>query len=174
MVCERCHVEHDGSYGSGRFCGVKCARGFSSMGARDHINRLVSWRAKQANWKPPPVKITPEMIAKRVGSFLDFHARKPWERMGARYRRRIVLKEQGGRCLECGITEWNGKPITLEIDHINGDHRDNRRENLRGLCPNCHSQTPTFRYTAFAIEVRRRAQAGMRMESDHAGNVARP
>lgn len=49
------------------------------------------------------------------------------------------------KCEECGITDWNGKRISLELDHINGDNTDNRIENLRILCPNCHSQTPTFR-----------------------------
>ena len=49
------------------------------------------------------------------------------------------------RCEECGIDEWNGLPIVLELDHINGDNSDNSLENLKILCPNCHSQTPTFR-----------------------------
>lgn len=48
-------------------------------------------------------------------------------------------------CEVCGISEWQGQAITLEIDHVNGDHSDNRLENLRYLCPNCHSQTPTFK-----------------------------
>jgi len=48
-------------------------------------------------------------------------------------------------CTECGITNWNGKDIVLEIDHINGDNTDNRIENLRYLCPNCHSQTSTYK-----------------------------
>ncbi|MER5761643.1 HNH endonuclease signature motif containing protein [Streptomyces sp. NPDC002082] len=48
-------------------------------------------------------------------------------------------------CAECGIATWMGEPLPLEIDHINGDWRDNRPENLRFLCPNCHSATDTYR-----------------------------
>lgn len=60
-------------------------------------------------------------------------------------RRKIVIAEQTGICSSCGLSEWLGKPLTLEIDHINGDHSDHRRENLTGVCPNCHSLTPTWR-----------------------------
>jgi 5-methylcytosine-specific restriction endonuclease McrA len=49
------------------------------------------------------------------------------------------------QCEECGIVEWNGSEISFELDHINGVNNDNRIENLRILCPNCHSQTKTFR-----------------------------
>ena len=40
--------------------------------------------------------------------------------------------------------QWQGETLTLHVDHINGDFHDNGIENLRFLCPNCHSQTPTF------------------------------
>ena len=49
------------------------------------------------------------------------------------------------KCQLCGLeNEWHGKPIVLRLDHINGTNNDHRIENLRMLCPNCDSQTPTF------------------------------
>lgn len=47
-------------------------------------------------------------------------------------------------CEECGISEWQSKPLTLHLDHIDGDNVNNSLDNLRILCPNCHTQTPTF------------------------------
>ncbi|MER6557745.1 HNH endonuclease [Streptomyces sp. NPDC001027] len=48
-------------------------------------------------------------------------------------------------CDECGIGDtWQGRRLVLEIDHVNGDRLDNRRKNLRYLCPSCHSQTRSF------------------------------
>lgn len=53
------------------------------------------------------------------------------------------LKEK--KCEWCELTEWRGQPISLELDHIDGDKTNNTLSNLRILCPNCHAQTPTYR-----------------------------
>jgi len=61
--------------------------------------------------------------------------------------RQVILRENilPYDCGICGMTpEWNGRPLVLRLDHKNGERNDDRRENLRFLCPNCDSQTPTF------------------------------
>lgn len=64
---------------------------------------------------------------------------------GVSIKKRLYEMGVKEECTACGLgNEWNGKPISLQLEHINGIHDDNRLENLTILCPNCHSQTSTF------------------------------
>lgn len=58
--------------------------------------------------------------------------------------RRVLTALRGYNCECCGLSSWQGKDIVLQVDHINGDPYNNTPENLRLICPNCHSQTDTF------------------------------
>lgn len=71
------------------------------------------------------------------------------------FKRRLAREGlRGERCAECGIGEWRGKQIVLELHHVNGQKADHRPENVILLCPNCHSQTESCR-------ARNRSQSGV-------------
>ena len=55
--------------------------------------------------------------------------------------RRYLSEDRGYTCECCGISEWNGREITLQVDHINGNSGNDTPTNVRLICPNCHSQT---------------------------------
>lgn len=81
------------------------------------------------------------------------------------------LKEYKCEC--CGITEWNNKPIALQLHHINGIHNDNRLSNLQLLCPNCHSQTDNFASKGRGTAIIRKAENLSKEDIDLIMNTVR-
>jgi len=64
---------------------------------------------------------------------------------GVKSVRRYLIEENGESCDECGLGPiWNDNPLTLQTDHIDGNSDNNATNNVRLLCPNCHTQTETY------------------------------
>lgn len=59
--------------------------------------------------------------------------------------RHFLLKIDGNKCTKCKNTHWNGLPIPIEVEHVDGNSENNTRKNLCLLCPSCHAQTPTYK-----------------------------
>ena len=59
--------------------------------------------------------------------------------------KKVLTKLYGYKCMVCGLKTWLDKTVSLELDHIDGNSSNNDSSNLRMLCPNCHSQTPTWK-----------------------------
>jgi|SRR5271166_3216461 len=162
MTCEMCNGSNDGSYGSGRFCSEKCSRGFSSKAKRGKINQRVSELAKQNNWAknlagfgfksgydPRRHIVTPEQRQKSVVVAAQKREEEllvtPWEELTRFMKRKRVILEQGRCCARCEVSKWLGTILSLEYHHKDGNRLNDTRENVEALCPNCHSQTDTFR-----------------------------
>jgi Zn finger protein HypA/HybF involved in hydrogenase expression len=122
-----------------KFCSKSCAntRTFSEEAKLKKKNKSILWYqnlSEEANVSSNHVKS--QKIKK---------ASKLFEQLGPDTRRRLVIQEQNNQCNKCKLSEWLGEPLTLEIDHMDGNNRNNFRENLEALCPNCHSLTLTWR-----------------------------
>lgn len=87
-------------------------------------------------------KVKKEEI-ERTGHFINGEIN---DQKARRTARRYLKEKYGNKCSICGITEWNGKDITLIVDHIDGDITNTNIDNFRLICPNCDSQLPTFKF----------------------------
>jgi hypothetical protein len=119
-------------------------KGISLHQASSELNltTVTLWRrAKKLNlkWKDIPRvnfnKIPTEEIL--AGNYPEYQTFK--------LKNRLILEGiKNNKCEVCGISEWNSNPINMQLDHIDGDPHNHRLENLRMICPNCHSQTETY------------------------------
>ena len=90
-----------------------------------------------------------EEIEKRIESFKKTIKEKimnmDFSLLGYDAIKKRLFYEQNGKCNKCGNDMWLGKPIPLELEHKDGNHNNNSRDNVELLCPNCHAQTDTYR-----------------------------
>ena len=105
-----------------------------------HFNTFKKYALSYGCYKPNQAgKGLKKDIKKRIKSIENYATRASV--------RKAILEQNliEYKCSVCGLQdEWNGSKISLHLDHINGENGDHRLENLRFLCPNCHSQTQTY------------------------------
>lgn len=122
--------------------GLRYAGGTHSL-YRNRINRLgldtSHWKGTRPGWNGGLSN------KKTADQILVYNPDAVYRAQAYQLRRAMIEVGIAYECAECGQgPEWNGGPLTLQIEHKNGDSRDNRRENLCFLCPNCHTQTETY------------------------------
>ncbi len=147
-ICPGCQAEFEAIKRWGyekKFCSRKCA---NSRVFTEETNKLKSVKSK-AFYDSLTVedKQRRSEIISKAGqqSSLKKIQNQSFGTLGWGLKRRQILLEQDNCCSECRIEqEWNGKPLKFQLDHIDGDRANNTRENLRMICPNCHSQTETY------------------------------
>jgi nitrate reductase cytochrome c-type subunit len=149
-ICEKCGSSFERSIKGykKRFCSRSCAnsRKWSKEASK---KRAKTNKETWAKMKPEILKERKKKMAsitkKRMATYQNTFMSTNFDMLPHGTKRRRILIEQNNCCLECGIKEWRGNPISLELDHIDGNRKNETRNNLRYLCPNCHAQTPTWR-----------------------------
>ena len=121
-----------------RKMGYRCVTGNANIAVKNRIKRL---NIDVTHWNNDE-----KYLIRKTAISNNEYFQKGIARNGSGIRNRLIkynLIEY--KCALCGNTGlWNNKKLILQVDHINGEHDDNRLENLRFLCPNCHSQTDTY------------------------------
>ena len=142
MKCLKCNKEHDGSFGSGKFCSKSCA---NSRIRTEEIKRKISKGVLDSEWWKRidySHNSNPDKIEKNKTTWKE---KRNWESAHISSIKKWYKEEMDDTCEECGIKDWNGKRLPKEVDHIDGNTNNNSKDNLKLLCPNCHSQTDTWR-----------------------------
>ena len=136
--CPRCGAQHKKL---GTYCSRSCAnsRIFSDEAK---LKKSIALKGKPAFRSHYDKEA---QAAKSRQRWLEKYNATPFVELGIENRRRRVFEEQDYCCNKCGISEWQGCKIPLELEHKDGNSTNNVRENLEGLCPNCHSITDTWR-----------------------------
>lgn len=112
-----------------------------------HFNTFKRWALKLGVWQPNAGTKGMNIPSSKKFKTEDILDGKHPGYAPHRLKKRLVEESyKEDKCEECGLENtWNGNPLTLELDHIDGDRTNNSLDNLKILCPNCHTQTCTYK-----------------------------
>lgn len=144
-------------YSNGKFCSRECARGYSTKTNRDSISKKVSITMGGDGVLKQKCIICGEKLKKNSKKYCSNNCRAiaHTEKVFKEYEdkqvfpskfsaRRYLLEKHNNKCMICGIEEWNGEPVPVVMDHINGNSDDHSFKNCRIICRNCDGLLPTY------------------------------
>jgi 5-methylcytosine-specific restriction endonuclease McrA len=152
-LCKKCNKEFTPTKGYVNYCGPICRSGREQtpeMLKKKSISNKKHWKDggvfRNMDWdmlnnRPEKIKVTLEVwFLKAEQRILN------GEQLNNETTKKYLIEKHGHKCWGCEATEWQGEKLHLEMDHIDGNNKNNDINNIRILCPNCHSITPTWRY----------------------------
>jgi Zn-dependent M32 family carboxypeptidase len=144
--CKKCQQQFEPQKGLLNYCSLKCRNSREWSEADKEKKRLSAKDSKKVKQFGLDNKAnSPEAIAKRLATWQNKRHERNFSELSLECKRKVVFEEQNNSCACCGLREWLGQSITLELEHKDGNRFNHDRENLEALCPNCHSQTKTWR-----------------------------
>lgn len=144
-VCPKCETEHNNK---GLYCSKKCAnsRSFSEASkAKKSLANKKFYESLDANKK---IEIEEKLLKHSLanqGKLFKKLLESDFDGLTYQSKRKRVIIEQEFKCKCCSLDKWLDQPIVFELEHIDGNRKNNERHNLVALCPNCHSLSWSWR-----------------------------
>jgi len=144
--CKKCGNEFEPQKGLVSYCSLTCRN--SRSWSEEDRQKLSEKMKKSEKVRLNAIKseeVWLEINQKRKERHVKKILESNYDDLSFNSLRYRILYEQDNKCNCCGLSEWLNEPIILELEHIDGNHFNNERSNLEMICPNCHSQTSTWR-----------------------------